>query len=1411
MKKLWKSRLTMFLCVTLLANLLVPAGASYADEPLGGNLDNGGIEEEQSYEYTEDDGQPGAEVLATSSDAYDAGLSAGKSDVTWYELDYGPIECEATSSNAASAQPSKALSRAVGSHYLADAITEDVNISSYYGNQLDQVSKVLYVTLDNMFENVLESNGANTSCLKIFGDIYDFEGYTNDEVIAVADEIKKELSFYVSETLEAYLADNPLYPFMCITYSPFFMWPYDENEELQSGSIHFEFTFKYNDRIMSAAKFCDAERQIEQMISSSVSMGSSRYETLKRIHDFICDTVTRGSVLNGINSTVAGALLEHKADYTGYSRTFKAVCDYFDIPCEVVWGRYFIGSFGDLHMWNVVEMEDGKWYGVDMTWDDEGREPSYDYFLNGSNTDSEIWHLPFGITHQPDMTVYGGDGNRYSKTFSSPVLSEDAHRENSDFELGVSLWETYDPETGIYDNQISALTYSCGNFFWDRQDGGANYDKLYAKFDCQLNSDINALTFYLRLPDGFSFSGDTILSDKTVELTSNGINGSYMAVLEIYPVYSEVYTSETLNIDVEVVQDGEEEGTISLYAAPINYNMNSGQIAFPDFSDKYSASFDAGWFAESAYRYNHELAKLSLALASMEYCSKEEIESSYYNLGFSDVYIYEHYVSETENSNFSIAKKKIIVDGEIVTLLAIPVRGTNDKGNVMADAKFWTTDGIHTGFKNAEDNLKNLLGIYLEKSGVSKENLKYLVTGHSYGAAIANLLGADLNTVLNPSNVYTYTFATPNVTRKEIVSSPYNNIFNIVDFLDVVPSLPPKSMGYGKYGKTYVFANRGSKEYQTDLEAASINYYKYSLYEYNPIEYADYINLYIDLGELGDDTLDVILNTAGLIFSPVDFIVEKTIDYHKKIRPSKAKYLEILKTFYKVWSTIDSIKDVSESIVETGKDYQALKIYISKILQSIACTHGVASYMAWMETISGIPDYTDAVFNWKSLIIDCPVDVELYNSNGELVGRIQNNQVDASIVSNVFMTVAEDTKYAFLPGNDTYSIRIIGTDDGTMNYSVLEYDEDLENVRIVSTSDIEIRDGGVLYGNIDDITGTEIENYTLFGDDQSIVIPEKDMAGDAVYISVSINGNGSVLGTGFYNKGEKVSLKAISDNSVFAGWYMDGKLISSDIEYSFEAADDTGLEAHFISDSPEPSASYYQVIFDSDGGTSVSSQAVRQGEKAVCPEKPVRKGYTFGGWYLGDEVYDFAASVTQDITLTAKWTRISYNTESTSDDSDDSDDDDNDNSSAGHSTNVLPDYVVRGGTWKQNSDGKWQYINGRIYKNEWAALENPYADIKAGQSPFDWFHFDEDGFMQTGWYVDEIGDRYYLNPVSDGTQGRMFSGWCLIDEAWYFFTSESNGRKGALYVSAVTPDGKEVNEKGQYIIDGIVQGESPLK
>ena len=95
----------------------------------------------------------------------------------------------------------------------------------------------------------------------------------------------------------------------------------------------------------------------------------------------------------------------------------------------------------------------------------------------------------------------------------------------------------------------------------------------------------------------------------------------------------------------------------------------------------------------------------------------------------------------------------------------------------------------------------------------------------------------------------------------------------------------------------------------------------------------------------------------------------------------------------------------------------------------------------------------------------------------------------------------------------------------------------------------------------------------------------------------------------------------------FLGWY------NGDTEYDFTQGITANitLKAKWVK--------LYTVTFNTDGGSYVAPQTVREGGKATNPGEPTKSvDYYFSGWFLGESSYNFNTPVTSDIEITAHWT-----------------------------------------------------------------------------------------------------------------------------------------------------------------------------
>ena len=159
-------------------------------------------------------------------------------------------------------------------------------------------------------------------------------------------------------------------------------------------------------------------------------------------------------------------------------------------------------------------------------------------------------------------------------------------------------------------------------------------------------------------------------------------------------------------------------------------------------------------------------------------------------------------------------------------------------------------------------------------------------------------------------------------------------------------------------------------------------------------------------------------------------------------------------------------------------------------------------------------------------------------------------------------------------------------------------------------------------------------------DDGWVAVSEFDIANApaqtyTVYVEAQEGGTAGGGKTGVAENTEITVTAEAEKGYAFAGWYdaVTGTKVSDDAEYTFAVTENTALTAQFTKDE-EPEVTYHTVTINGE------TVQVEHGQTLAQPADPVKEGYKFIGWYVGDAEYDFSQPVTSDLTITAKFEKI---------------------------------------------------------------------------------------------------------------------------------------------------------------------------
>ena len=119
--------------------------------------------------------------------------------------------------------------------------------------------------------------------------------------------------------------------------------------------------------------------------------------------------------------------------------------------------------------------------------------------------------------------------------------------------------------------------------------------------------------------------------------------------------------------------------------------------------------------------------------------------------------------------------------------------------------------------------------------------------------------------------------------------------------------------------------------------------------------------------------------------------------------------------------------------------------------------------------------------------------------------------------------------------------------------------------------------------------------------------------------------------------------------------------------------------------------------------------------------------------------------------------------------------------------------------WALDRKGNWKLyirrLNGRLIglSNVWVNLDRTIHDPDgSNRYVIDYYYFDMNGNLVTGWYVD-VNKNYYYLQTDEKELGRMARGWQKIGDEYYYFNLN-----GILLRDTITPDGFHVDAYGRW-------------
>lgn len=268
----------------------------------------------------------------------------------------------------------------------------------------------------------------------------------------------------------------------------------------------------------------------------------------------------------------------------------------------------------------------------------------------------------------------------------------------------------------------------------------------------------------------------------------------------------------------------------------------------------------------------------------------------------------------------------------------------------------------------------------------------------------------------------------------------------------------------------------------------------------------------------------------------------------------------------------------------SGLDTGALAVTIARVIPGLAAKHPLdnayllthlipvkrAHYaelcLSWLDALSDATIVQSSKTKYKKVVINCPIDVTVYDENNKIVAEIRDDKVTDNEEGLEAYIDENGQKIVCIPEDADYKVDLKATDNGTMTYTVMNQNlETNECSQVKSYVDIPIKEGEVYKSTFETDTESSTETLKNVSGDEVQPSIEKGASEDIKkQVNVTAQSGGSVTGGGSYTISEYAKVTAEPEtNYTFAGWYENDNLISKEKEYRFCVQNNRNLSAHF--------------------------------------------------------------------------------------------------------------------------------------------------------------------------------------------------------------------------------------------------------